>query len=506
MDHKISGVVLTFIDIDILKRREQEITAARDYAVSIVELVREPLLVLDGSLGVRTANRGFCEAFQVSAADTEGRLVFDLGNGQWNIPRLRTLLEELLPQNGHFDNYEVEHDFPGIGQRKMLLSAHRMVQGEGKTEQLILLAIEDITIRKRAQQLQRESQDRIRTMVENAADAIVTIDEMGNIHSVNPATGRMFGYAVAELIGQNVKILMPPPYEASHDGYLARYRQTRENRIIGIGREVQGRHKDGTVFPVDLAVSAYVDQGQHMFSGVLRDLSARKALEREVLEAATLEQQRIGQELHDTSGQELTALGLLAESLVAGLKDQSPNLSRIATKMADGLQRVLGQVRTFARGLIRVELDAQGLMVALAELAAETSELHVVTCAFDCEQPVHLANNQTATQLYFIAREAVTNALKHSNARNITITLESEERSVTLRVRDDGVGLPRSPTHDSGSGLKLMNYRAGLINAHLAIVPAEPHGTTVICTLEEGPHHDQSQVRFEQAADQGLDR
>jgi signal transduction histidine kinase len=106
-----------------------------------------------------------------------------------------------------------------------------------------------------------------------------------------------------------------------HDGYLARYRQTREKRIIGIGREVLGRRKDGTSFPIDLAVSEYEDWGDQMFTGVLRDLSARKALEQEVLEAATLEQQRIGQELHDTSAQELTALGLLADSLVATLQE-----------------------------------------------------------------------------------------------------------------------------------------------------------------------------------------
>ena len=101
LDHKIAGVVVMLIDIDALKRREQEIKQSRDYAVSIVETVREPLLVLDGDLRVRTANRAFYQNFRVSAADTEGRLIYELGNGQWNIPGLRTLLEEILPQNSH---------------------------------------------------------------------------------------------------------------------------------------------------------------------------------------------------------------------------------------------------------------------------------------------------------------------------------------------------------------------------------------------------------------------
>jgi signal transduction histidine kinase len=217
-----------------------------------------------------------------------------------------------------------------------------------------------------------------------------------------------------------------------------------------------------------------------MFTGVVRDLSARKALEREVLEVATVEQQRIGQELHDTSAQELTALGLLADSLVAAL-EETPGQARIAGKMAEGLKRVLGQVRAFSRGLIRVHVDAEGLMAALAELAAQTTELHGVACTFDCRQPVQLADNHTATQLYCIAREAVTNALKHAQARNITISLASDDGALVLSVVDDGVGFSEPPVDTRGMGLKTMRYRVGLIDAHLAIVPREGGGTAVTC-------------------------
>ncbi len=132
-------------------------------------------------------------------------------------------------------------------------------------------------------------------------------------------------------------------------------------------------------------------------------------------------------------------------------------------------------------------------MAALAELASQTSELHGVTCTFDCKEQVFVEDNQKATHLYRIAKEAVTNALKHSRAKNITISLDGDDRSVALRVRDDGVGFPREPLENKGMGLKIMRYRAGLINAGLTVGPAKPVGTVVTCTLNKGADHAQEQ-------------
>ncbi len=137
----IEGVVLTFVDITELKRAEREIEAARDYAQSIVETVREPLVILDSDLRVDSANRSFYQTFQVEPEEAEGELFYDLGEGQWDIPELRELLEEILPQETAFNDYEVEHDFAGLGQRRMLLNAREVRRAAGK-ERLILLAIE----------------------------------------------------------------------------------------------------------------------------------------------------------------------------------------------------------------------------------------------------------------------------------------------------------------------------------------------------------------------------
>jgi two-component system CheB/CheR fusion protein len=144
LDNVIEGVVLTFADIT--DRREAErlklgvVQLARELAEGIVNTISEPLIVLDGKLQVVSASRSFYEHFQVEAVDTVGRKIYDLGNGQWKIPALRKLLEDILPKDQVIEGYVVEHDFPGLGQRRMQLNARRIVTAIGNTE-LILLAM-----------------------------------------------------------------------------------------------------------------------------------------------------------------------------------------------------------------------------------------------------------------------------------------------------------------------------------------------------------------------------
>ncbi|MBW3586636.1 MAG: PAS domain-containing protein, partial [Cyanobacteria bacterium 0813] len=147
MDNKIDGAVVMLVDINELKLSAQHLMEAKNYAETIVETVREPLLVLDLNLRAITGNQAFYETFQVRPVQTEQRSIFDLGNGQWNIPQLRSLLEEIMAGNAEFKDFEVEHDFEQIGYKIMLLNARKMPP-IGDT-QMILLAIEDITEQKR---------------------------------------------------------------------------------------------------------------------------------------------------------------------------------------------------------------------------------------------------------------------------------------------------------------------------------------------------------------------
>ncbi len=122
----------------------------------------------------------------------------------------------------------------------------------------------------------------LEAILESAVAAILAIDSSGRIQNVNPAAERMFGYSAAEMLDQPINMLMPEPYQSQHDGYLHRHLSTGERRIIGIGREVQGLRKDGTIFPIHLSVGAFEVGGKRFFSGIINDLSARARLQAEI--------------------------------------------------------------------------------------------------------------------------------------------------------------------------------------------------------------------------------
>jgi PAS domain S-box-containing protein len=354
---------------------------------------------------------------------------------------------------------------------------------DGKVDKILCVG-RDITDRRRAEEALRRSEARLSAIVATAADAIITIDQERIIESVNPAAERLFGHTAAEMVGQNVAMLMPSPFCDEHDSYLASYLRTGVKKIMGQGREVQGLRKDGSTFPVDLTVSEVDRQG--IFTGILRDVSIRKQLEREVLEAAASEQRRIGQELHDSVGQELTGLGLLAAALAKRVGEVSPAHGAMANRITEGLERVHRQVRSLSRGLVPVPVDAEGLRAALEELAARTGEESQSRCTFACTGPTEVKHADTATHLLRIAQEAVSNALRHGHPRHIHITLHGAADSLILGVEDDGVGMSGAPEIETGLGIRLMHYRAGIIGGSLVIGVAEGGGILVSCLLPGG--------------------
>jgi signal transduction histidine kinase len=247
---------------------------------------------------------------------------------------------------------------------------------------------------------------------------------------------------------------------------------------------VPARRKDGSIFPTDLAVSEIPHLG--LFTGIHRDLSDRKRLEREVIEVASLEQRRIGQDLHDSVAQELTALNLLAKDLAETIQSDPSKAGQLVERMAQGLQRSQRELRAVLRGLLPVAVDSDGLMAALADLAERTQREENVICTLDCPEPVVVDDHLMATHLYLIAQEAVHNAIKHGRPRNIRINLRSNEL-LALRVQDDGLGMFPAPTK-RGLGLHIMRNRAAVIGADLSIQPAKPTGTVITCLLARRNH------------------
>ena len=350
--------------------------------------------------------------------------------------------------------------------------------------------LENLELRELVAELQqmrdalRESEERNRGIVETAVNAIITINERGIIQSANTATERIFGYARSELIGQPVSMLMPSPYHEQHDEYIQRYQRTGERKIIGIGRETVARRKDGSIFPVDLSVGEVKLDSGRVFTGIIRDISERKQLEQKILDISEETQQRIGQDIHDDLCQQLAAIGCLAQAALNRVKQVAPAETGSIEEIVKLLVQANSRAREMSHGLAPVVLESEGLMSALNELATGTATIFHVNCRFVCDSPVLVRDNRAATQLYRIAQEAVSNAVRHSHAVHIVVTLDEIDGKVYLRIHDNGIGIhDHSPGRGTGLGLLTMTHRARMLGGTLTVGPGSFGGTLVECIV-----------------------
>src|SRR6195952_1082672 len=265
----------------------------QNYAQNIVDTVREPLLILDATLRVQSANRAFYQTFHVSPGETEDRLIYELGNGQWDIPDLRTLLEDIVPKSSVFDDFELEHTFPVIGRRVMLLNARKLQAGQHG--ELLVLAMEDVTARKRAEEALLKA-GALQSAIFNSANfSSIATDEKGVIQIFNVGAERMLGYAAAEVMNKITPADISDPEEL-----IARAKALSvelgtpiapgfEALVFKASRGIEDIYeltyfrKDGSRFPAVVSVTALRDDQGAIIGYLLigTDNTARKQVEEE---------------------------------------------------------------------------------------------------------------------------------------------------------------------------------------------------------------------------------
>jgi PAS domain S-box-containing protein len=316
--------------------------------------------------------------------------------------------------------------------------------------------VRDITERKHAEEELKQAEERMRSVVNHVIDGIITIDEQGKIASFNPAAEKLFGYAKSEVMGHNVNILMPEPYHGEHDGYVANYLRTGEAKIIGIGREVVGRRKDGSTFPMELAVSAFHIGSRRFFTGIVRDITERKRLEQElrrrVDELAEADRQKneflamLAHELRNPLAPICNALHLMkmpgAESPLidearAMMERQTHQLVRLVDDLLDVSRIIRGNIE-----LRKEHLDVAAAVTRAIETAHPVIDAHGHQLNVSLpDRPVYVEGD--LIRLAQVIANLLTNAAKYTEtAGRIRLAVERDNGHAIVRVSDSGVGIP----------------------------------------------------------------
>jgi PAS domain S-box-containing protein len=417
-------------------------------ADAIVDTVREPMLVLSADLRVRRANRSFYRTFRVTPEETVDRLVYDLGNQQWDIPWLRKLLEEVLPQDSAFDDFEVEHDFPAIGRKYMLLNARRICGKDNQTE-FILLAIEDTTERRLAEEARREIESRYTSLVQNIKDhSIFMMDPDGIITTWNVEAEKIIGYQEAEILGRNFSVIFTEE-DLRAGKPKEELRLARED-----GRAEDERwhvRKDGSRFWALGIVTPMHDAGGKLtgFSKILRDMTDRKRAEEALQDADRRKDVFLA-----TLAHELRNPLAPIRNAVQILRQQGPPAPE--AEWARGvIDRQMQLMTTLIDDLLDISRIALGKLelrterVALATVvlgAVETSRPLIDRLGHELvislpPDPIPLEADLTRLAQVFV--NLLNNAAKYSErGGRIRLTAERQGSDAVVSITDTGIGIP----------------------------------------------------------------
>ncbi|MCA9120437.1 MAG: PAS domain S-box protein [Planctomycetaceae bacterium] len=483
-DEKVDGAVLLLLEIDELKQSEQAVAAARDYAENIVATVRDPLLVLNSDLRVESANLAFYQVFQVESAQTVGKFIYDLGDHQWDIPRLRELLEKILPQSTSIEEFQLEFDFKQLGSRTMLLNA-RTIQNPQRNTERILLAIEDVTERKQLEEKLQASEALYHQLFETAKDGVLILDaDTGRILEANPFMTELSGFATAEHIGKELWEIGLFRDKAANDAALRELLLKGGIRYDHLPLNSKSDQQVEVEFVSNMSQSAH----RRVIQCNIRDIRDRSRLE--------MLQRRQAVELSDMHRRKDEFLAMLSHEL------RSP-LAPIANAVQLlGLQRASeNQIQQQARGIIERQLkQLQHLVDDLLEvsrLTTGTVQLRrervaiggIIEDAVETVRPLIEQRRQELTvslptepiwlhadaaRLEQVAVNLLTNAAKYTaEGGHVWLTVELEEDKEMGRHGDGEKAKPtlRSPALPLSPGQVLIRVRDTGVGITSSLLP-----------------------------------
>ncbi len=448
---EVAGVVLVFRETSERRRQEDQVQDALAYADNIIATMREPFLVLGKSLRVRTANRSFYRTFHVSQEETEGHYIYELGNGQWNIPGLLRLLEGVLSNSHPVHEFGVEHNFPAIGKKVMLLNASRFESVDSQPD-LILLAIEDITERKQAEVAVQTSEVRYRRLFQTAKDGILILDANTlKIIDANPFMTELLGYSQDEFLGKELwEIGLFGDERASQ----AAYQELQAKGYIRYDH-LPLETKNGERAEVEFVSNIYQVDHRPVAQCNIRDISERRLLEKQVTEqaAALSDLHRRKDEFMAMLSHELrNPLAPISNAvhLLRLQKGENP----IQQQAREVIERQLGQLSRLVDDLLeisrittgRVQLRQERVaMNGIVERAVESvrplidQHKHELTVSLS---PQPIWPYADATRLEQVVVNLLNNAAKYTDeGGRIWLTVQQEDDACVLRVRDSGIGI-----------------------------------------------------------------
>jgi PAS domain S-box-containing protein len=438
--------------------RSHELERALAYAENIIETLRGPFLVLDKSLRVRTANGAFYRDFHASKEATEGRFVYELGNGQWDIPALRTLLSQILVNSPTVEDFEVDHAFPDLGRRTMLLNARRFPP-DANDPDLVLLAIEDITDRRRTDAAMEQSEIRYRRLFQMAKDGILILDaDTGKVIDANPFMTALLGYSHDEFLGKELwEIGLFKDIKESQAAYL-------ELQAKGYVRyeHLPLEDRSGQKVEVEFVSNVYVENQHQVVQCNVRDTTERSRLQRLTQEqaAALADLDRRKDEFLAMLSHELRnpLAPILNAALLLRMHSNRNRLQGIENPIlqqsAAIIERQVGQLTHIVDELLEVSRITTGriqlhqvpiaLGVVIENAGATVRSLldqrkHELTMSLP-PHPVWV--NADAARLEQVVVNLLTNAAKYTDqGGHVWLTVEQEGELAVLRVRDTGVGI-----------------------------------------------------------------